>query len=373
MQTKLEPLTIGHQQADMSLWQGRIDPADGSLGLRWHQQIQSWHTAGITTQTQEKKTQAQQNPVFALLGFRSDEGVRRNQGRIGAAHGPVAIRRALASLPLHHELNLYDAGDVYCSTGTSPENALEKAQTCLAQELVQLLQAKTIPLLMGGGHEIAWGTFQGLAQYLQSSANAEKQFETHQPAPRIGIINFDAHFDLREENFASSGTPFLQIANYCQQQLWPFHYACLGVSEFANTQVLYQRAKQLQVWWEADENMRWQALDRINQNLQRFIDQVDHLYLTICMDAFPAAVCPGVSAPAAKGVELGLVEFLIDHICRSNKLRIIDVAETNPQYDIDQRTARVAARLIARIASRIHQSSSAEMTSNLIAQLGAAQ
>ena len=55
---------------DMSLWQGRQDPEDGELALRWHDKVQPW-AAG-----------AQEAAGVVLLGFACDEGVRRNKGRV---------------------------------------------------------------------------------------------------------------------------------------------------------------------------------------------------------------------------------------------------------------------------------------------------
>jgi formiminoglutamase len=60
-------------------------------------------------------------------------------------------------------------------------------------------------------------------------------------------------------------------------------------------------------------------------------------------------VAPGVSAPAARGVALDVIEPIIDAVAGSGKLRLADIAELNPALDIDQRTARVAARLVARV------------------------
>ncbi len=31
---------------DMSVWQGRQDPEDGELALRWHDKVQPWPQAG---------------------------------------------------------------------------------------------------------------------------------------------------------------------------------------------------------------------------------------------------------------------------------------------------------------------------------------
>ena len=41
-----------------------------------------------------------------IVGFACDEGVRRNQGRVGAKLGPTALRQALANYPLHGQSGL---------------------------------------------------------------------------------------------------------------------------------------------------------------------------------------------------------------------------------------------------------------------------
>ena len=102
----------------------------------------------------------------------------------------------------------------------------------------------------------------------------------------------------------------------------------------------------LGVWYELDEAMTQRELPELLNGLDAFIARCDHLYLTIDLDVLPAAVMPGVSAPAARGVELAVIEPLIAHIRASGKLRLADLAEYNPTLDQDQRSARVAARLI---------------------------
>jgi formiminoglutamase len=91
-------------------------------------------------------------------------------------------------------------------------------------------------------------------------------------------------------------------------------------------------------------------LDAIRQQLANFMSMCDWLYFTIDLDVLPAANAPGVSAPASRGVVLEVVEVLVEDIKASGKLKIADIAELNPLLDIDQRTARLAARLINQIA-----------------------
>nr|WP_298144244.1 formimidoylglutamase [uncultured Pseudomonas sp.] len=303
----------------MDLWQGRIDPEADSA--RWHQRIQP--LADSST------------PGVALLGFASDEGVRRNHGRVGAVGGPLAIRKALANLAWHRRGPAYDAGDVLCADGD-----LDSAQVRLGHNVCALLDAGHLPIVLGGGHEVAFGSWQGIAEHMAGAQPAGA-------APRIGIINFDAHFDLRDPTHVqSSGTPFAQIAEQCAARDWPFAYACLGVSRASNTLALFQRARELNVLVREDRDISESRLPELVAELQAFIAGCDAIYLTIDIDVLPACEAPGVSAPAARGVPLALLEPLLESVRDSGKLRLVDLAELNPEQDIDSRTARVAARLI---------------------------
>ena len=51
-----------------------------------------------------------------------------------------------------------------------------------------------------------------------------------------------------------------------------------------------------------------------------------------------------------------MAEWLIDLICARNQLMVAEIAELNPQFDHDHRTAKLAARLLARCAGAAHPS-----------------
>ena len=314
-----------HQPPDMSAWHGRVDTEEQGISLRWHQVVKPWRDDAGTTVGN------------VLLGFGCDAGIARNHGRRGAASGPEVIRAALANLAWHGNQSVFDAGDVSCV-----HDELEDAQHRLGHTVAKILQRDHRPVLLGGGHEIAWGSWQGLASFA----------ETQTVVPRLGIVNFDAHFDLRHAAQANSGTPFRQIAEDCARRQWPFHYACLGVSQTSNTQALFERAKELNVWWELDTAMRQEQLPQRVRELQSFAHSVDWIYLTIDLDVFPAHIAPGVSAPAACGVDFVVIETLVETLLDTGKVRLIEVAELNPRFDQDLRSARVAARLIARCCHR---------------------
>ncbi|WP_460537599.1 formimidoylglutamase [Chitinimonas naiadis] len=305
----------------MSVWQGRLDSEEGALARRWHERVQVLHDEAV--------------PGVALLGFACDAGVNRNQGRPGAKEGPLAIRKALANLAWHHDAHVYDAGTVSCAA-----DELEAAQAELGRQVAHLLHGGHMPLVLGGGHEMAYGSFLGLARHA----------ELMDRPPRIGIINLDAHFDLRAGDRASSGTPFRQIAEACAANNTSFNYLVYGISEPANTEALFHRARELGVQWRGDEDCHRDNLENLLDTLAFFADQVDWLYLTVCLDVLPAGVAPGVSAPAPYGVELPVVEALIDAAKATGKLMVADIAELNPAFDRDGVTAKVAARIAWRLA-----------------------
>lgn len=328
--------TQSAQAESPSPWQGRID-ADGSL--RWHQIVRCLDD---NQQTIENLTTVELTEHIALIGYACDDGVARNQGRTGAVKGPQAIRKALASLP-SPSTDVIDLGNIDTRYN---DLTMEQAQAQLSLIVSHCLQHGAFPMVLGGGHDIAFGTFSGLTRHLENNGDA---------MPNIGIINFDAHFDLRHDPNPSSGTPFRQIAGHCQQRVWPFNYLCLGISQFANTPALFNTAKQMNVNWLSDEQLALSRLDRALHTVSEFIRNKDYIYLSFCLDVLPAHIAPGVSAPAARGVELAVIEPLLDAILQSDKVIVADVAEMNPRFDIDARTARIAARLMARIANHQHQ------------------
>jgi formiminoglutamase len=300
-------------------WHGRDDSADSGDTRRWHHVVRPFD--------------GEASDGVALIGFACDEGVRRNGGRPGAAEGPAALRAALANMPLHGEPALYDAGDVSCDDG-----ALDAAQARLAARVAQVRAQRALPVVLGGGHEIAFGTFQGLTASLA-------------PHERLLIVNLDAHFDLREAAEGNSGTPFRQIHDWCVDHRVAFDYRVLGVSRYANTRALFDRADRFGVrYWEDETLQDLACAATACAELANDLARADAIYLTICLDVLPGDKAPGVSAPAALGVPLACIERIADTVMASGKVAAFDIAEFNPRFDRDGSTARIAARLVARIA-----------------------
>jgi formiminoglutamase len=230
---------------------------------------------------------------------------------------------------LDEDTALIDAGTIECIDGK-----LENIQAHLTQKVEALLQQDTFPIILGGGHDIAYGHYNGIQKYVGKDKT-------------IGIINFDAHFDLRSSNNGTnSGTPFFQISKNCQANNTDFKYLCLGVRKDANDKILFETADNLGVNYIENGKFNTQHAKHIVRIVLDFISEVDHVYVTIDLDGFSSAYAPGVSASSPIGFSPTIVLETLQMIIDSKKMISLDLAEMNPKYDIDNQTAKLAANLI---------------------------
>lgn len=287
------------------MWTGRLD-SEESEDLRLWQKIRL------------SKNDTFKNAVV-FTGYNTDDGVLRNLGREGASKGSNAIRKACASLPyMNYFGDLYDTGniDIY---------KLEEAQKELAKRTNNIIKSGSFPINLGGGHDIAFGTYSGI--------------RTVYPNKKIGIINFDAHLDMRPyDKKISSGTMFKQILDKDAN----VDYMIIGYQEMGNTLRLRNIANEKKV---IISKITESTLET-NKKLSEFLKNCDIVYTTFCMDVFDITEAPGVSAPTSIGLEKRIAIEFFEKIIDSNKLIALDFAEINPIYDQDNRTARLASNFI---------------------------
>lgn len=296
------------------LWNGRVD--DDPTSLRYHQVVQCQEI---------KDLQKNDDPcAFSLIGFSCDEGVRRNLGRVGAVDAPNTIRPLLGTLPHHHpETKVIDVGNVPCI-----DRELEHAQIRLGSHVEILLGHNYTPIIIGGGHETVFGHYIGVRDYVG-------------PEKTIGIINIDAHFDLRKDSTPSSGTMFSQILH----QDANVGYLCLGIQPLGNTKELFDAARELDCTFMYAEEVR--ADDQTYARIDTFAEKYDVLMLTLCTDSITSAHAPGVSAASPYGLEPPIVKKIIRYITENKKTVSFDVSEVNPRVDEGDKTAKLAALLLA--------------------------
>ncbi|QXJ37214.1 Formimidoylglutamase [Parageobacillus caldoxylosilyticus] len=316
-----------YKQPDKERWTGRIDSESEEKSFRVHQKIRLLDMRQI---------QAQAENAFALLGFQCDEGVRRNQGRQGAYHAPVEVKKALANLPWHlpSDATLYDAGEIACDG-----EELENSQKHLGQAIERLIRHRITPVVIGGGHETAYGHYLGVRQAVG-------------PETKLGIINIDAHFDMRPyEQGPSSGTMFRQILDEDENA----GYCCLGIQTLGNTAALFETAKRYGCTYMLEEELTLEELERAYEFIDDFIKNYDVLVLTLCMDVLSASAAPGVSAPSPFGLDPKIVRALLRYIISKPQTISFDICEVNPLVDENRKTIALAAAFCMEALVHFHR------------------
>lgn len=307
-----------------AIWTGRIDSRSDFDQFRYHQAV---HCINLTDINPKKQT--------VLLGFASDIGVKRNGGRTGASQGPEYFRKSIGSLCWHgNEDGFIDAGNII------PENNdLEAGHSELGKAVHHILESENKPFIIGGGHETAFGHFLGIASFLKQNNSIAK----------LGILNIDAHFDLRPYNDEPhSGSPFLQAHEYAEKADLNLKYFVYGINQDNNTRSLFNKAGELGTKFCLNTEIFNNEKNSLGK-VKEFIEERDVIYLTICLDVFDASIAPGVSAPAWNGLKLNHALNLIRVLKESKKMISADICELNPEYDLNGQTAKTAGSLFSSI------------------------
>ena len=300
-----------YRSGNQSIWTGRKDA--NSMRDVLHQVVKA---ADLNKEISEG---------LYFLGFCSDVGVKRNLGRPGAVEGPDAIRKAMVNLAVHFDkrIRIFDGGDVVVS-----DQQLEIAQTELACYVQKLIERKALPILLGGGHEISYAHGKGILDAYSGR--------------KIGMINFDPHFDLRNyPNGPHSGSWAKQLFDEYED----FHYLPIGINEAVNIASMFELMREKKQSFIAMDELLGESSDELIAKINFFTESVDHVCITLDLDVFSAGIAPGVSATNPYGALPHHIKPLMKEILESEKVVSFDVAEMSPKYD-DGRTAKLAASFI---------------------------
>jgi formiminoglutamase len=263
-------------------------------------------------------------PRAVLVGFPSDAGVVRNGGRAGAADAPAAVRRALGRLTPDARCQdamqrllerTLDLGDVELS------GDLERDQALLAAVVAPHLAAGAFVVVLGGGHETAYGHFLAYAALER----------------RVAILNWDAHADVRStlDGRGHSGSPFRQAVEHASGACRSYAVAGLQPQALARAHLDWLREHGCRAVW------------RSRLSLERVAALYDALtgpaLVSFDLDAVDQAHAPGVSAPCTGGLGPEVWREAAWRAGRAPAVTSADVVELNPRFDRDDQTARLAA------------------------------
>jgi formiminoglutamase len=285
-----------------------------------------------------------------IIGVPDDSGVKRNLGRPGAKDAPDEIRKAFYkltpfSLPKSgaapgakkqiSDLRIFDFGNI--KTGTVLEQTHERLEAVIGGFLAQNI----FPIVLGGGHDIAFPVFAALSG----------------AAKKTGVINIDAHLDVRKPNpLRNSGTSFRQMLTAENFQraghdhsntLQPMNLVEIGIQPFVNAREHYDWLLERGATIFSLQEMKTEGIAKILDLAHEIAaSSTDALYMSFDMDSVRSSDAPGVSAPNPLGLTPEEFFLAAEFAGRRHKTKVVDIAEVNPKYDADGRTCKLAALTI---------------------------
>ncbi len=274
---------------------------------------------------------------IVILGCPQDEGVRRNNGREGAALAPSAIREQFYKLtPFDIKKAVFDLGDVRIGS------SLEETHEAHFNVVSQVLRDGKRVIVLGGGNDISYPDGRAMA-------------EVFGPEWWIGV-NIDSHLDVRIAEKPNSGTPYRQLLE--EGHLLPKYFYEVAFQTHFCSPIYYNYIRDLGVNRISLELLR----SRTDADLElkesiklKFIGHSSSLntFFGFDLDSVRSADAPGTSAPSPLGLRAGELIQLVKYAASLANTKIIEFSEVNPKYDADNRTAKLVAIAMHRFCSGI--------------------
>ena len=266
----------------------------------------------------------------ALIGAPMEAG-SVTAGRCDLA--PDTVRRALRRFStfdlvtgLDLDLAIRDAGDVPVQT-MMPAEGFEPIR--LAVE--RCVRGHDLTILIGGNNAVTRPAAHALGA----------------PLTEIGLITFDAHFDMRDTDHGPmNGNPVrclledgLPGANICQ----------IGLAPFANTRKMYDDAVDAGIEiWDIEQVLAEGIETAIDGALEQ-LSHVEAIMVDFDIDVIDRAQLPG--APGARPGGLPATDFFraARRLGEESRVRLVDLTEFDPSLDLSDISALTAGRWVCEI------------------------
>jgi arginase len=213
----------------------------------------------------------------------------------------------------------------------------------LADEVSRAIAAERFPVVLGGDHAIAMGSWAGVAR-------------GHGYAP-LGLIWLDAHLDAHTPattpsmNAHGMGAaallghgygPFLAL---CGGVLRPENLCYIGVRSYESGEMALLRRLGVRIIEMAEVKQRGMEA-ALAEGLAIATRGTAGFGLTIDLDGFDPIDAPGIGLKEPDGLRAGATCAALSLLARHDRLRAVEIVEYIAEFDEDGRTADLVRDLI---------------------------
>jgi len=279
-----------------------------------------------------------------LIGYASSLGANHP----GSAEGPLQLQRTRTYKQLAKQKFAFNWQAMLKPLTLEPNQVpvLAELNKRLAKYTQKLVCDQLRFLVIGGDHSSGIGTWSGAQTAIQPHGN-------------LGLIWIDAHLDSHTPETTPSGNihgmPLACLLGYgdaaftgiCHNapKILPANLCLIGVRSFESGEAELLEKLKVRIYFIDEVKQR--GLDTVLNEARELVTKNTVGYgLSIDLDAIDPRDAPGVSAPVANGL---CAKELVQALAPFNKdkhLLGVELAEYNPQHDIEHRTAKLSCEII---------------------------
>ncbi|WP_113926966.1 agmatinase family protein [Bacillus sp. P14.5] len=249
-----------------------------------------------------------------------------------ASENPDAMRRAWKSFATYNldydvdlsELSVIDLGDV-----RQHVTDIAVCHQNITDAMISMRKAhpKSFPIVMGGDHSI--------------TAMLLKGWKQAHPEERVGILQFDTHFDLRDlsSDGPSNGTPIRNLIE--SKTIRGEDVYNIGLHGFFNAKSLKEYAVETGVNYTTLRAARKAGIESVvKKSLEELESKVDTIYLTVDMDVLDIGIAPGAPASTPGGMRTDELFEAVRLAGTSSKVKGMDIVCLDPIKDVADATVK---------------------------------
>lgn len=215
-------------------------------------------------------------------------------------------------------------------------NTMSEKLNCAIEDVcASYYKSGQIPAVVGGEHSVAFGAIKAATEFLQ-------------PSDTLGVLQFDAHADLREayEGFTYSHASVMynvlkeipKVERLCQ----------VGIRDFcADEAALIKKDERIKTFTDRSISEQMFNGKKWAEICDEIIAQLpENVYISFDIDGLEPSLCPSTGTPVAGGLTFNMALFLIERLAKERKIVGFDLCEVGPnEWD-----ANVGARLLYKLA-----------------------
>ncbi len=282
---------------------------------------------------------------YVLFGIPEDIGVRANLGKPGAANAWKACLKSLLNVQANSYTtpeNLILLGEVECSHLLAKAANIDQADPNYLAKLGDLVQtldavvselvkriilAGKIPIIIGGGHNNAYGNIKGTSQALKKP---------------IHILNIDAHTDLRKLEHRHSGNGF----SYAKKELFMEKYHIFGLHQNYTPEYIFEEMIVSQkVQARFFEHLMLFPPQEIIKAFREELEFVSGEDFGLELDCDAICGFPS-SAESPSGFSLDMVRNFIKIASEAENIRYLHICEALPTVQTEVKVGKALSYII---------------------------